>query len=247
MVALMEQFKSEGAGRDSEWARQRQWFIKAKNDHQRREDLEDKASNNATATGISEIVAATATQIKEFEIKLDSYDAATVTALMENQVLLDAVQARIDTLLAQAYVMEDGRRVFKTEDGTQVFDENGGIVRADELDADLIPTTAPTWEAYSAEVETAQGLTSERGDLLAYQEKLDVAREEIADGEISEAELEELDADLLDAMPSSVRGHVPGMKPVAAQTMLGFELTKQDLASNVKTSKVITTFAPAPM
>jgi len=152
MVALSEHFKSEGPGRESEWARQRRWFIKAKHDHQRREEIADKIEDGVAALA-TEVVMATQTQIQTFEVKLDSYDAATVTALMENQELIDAVTDRIADILTRAYVMQDGRRVFKTEDGTQVFDEFGTEVSADELDRELIGDNRPTYEEYAADVE----------------------------------------------------------------------------------------------
>jgi hypothetical protein len=246
MVALIEHFQSEGPGRASEWARQHRWFIKAKHDNQRREELADKVDNNATAAGIAVSVAATTVQIKEFETKLDSYDAAVVTALMDNQELLDAVQGRIDALLLQAHMMEDGRRVFLTEDGTQVFDVHGGEVTADEMDFGLIPATAPTWEDYQGEVETEQALTSERAGLITYQEKLDAAREGIADGEISEVDLEELDADLLEAMPYSVRDHVSGLEMDVAKSEHEAEITDQKVQST-GTVTSNDTGAPAPV
>ena len=131
---------------------------------------------------------------------------------MENQEQLDLVRARLDAMLAQAYVLEDGRRVFRTEDGTQVFDEFGQEVGADEIDPAQIDPSLPTWEAFSADLELEQALQKEREAIIEYQDRLDDAREQIADGEISEAELEELDADLADLMPPSVRQNVPGME-----------------------------------
>ena len=72
---------------------------------------------------------ATDMQIQEFEAKLDRYEAATVAALIENQERLDVVTAQMIVLLDQTYVLEDGRRVFKTEDGTQVFDEFAALIQ----------------------------------------------------------------------------------------------------------------------
>ncbi|MGH1330672.1 MAG: hypothetical protein ACRBBK_07305 [Paracoccaceae bacterium] len=161
----------------------------------------------------AEAIMATEVQLVKFEAKLDRYDEATVKALMENQELLDAVNARIDAMLEQAYVMEDGRRVFRTEDGTQVFDEHGTEVSSLVLDPQLIDPALPSWEAYSADITIQTELTAERTAILDYQERLDVAREEIDGGEISEADLEALDADLLDAMPDAVRANVPGLEP----------------------------------
>ena len=206
MVAIREHFRSEGQGRESEWARQRKWFIKARHDHQRREEIADKHEDGVAALA-AETVMATQAQIERFEVKLDSYDQATVAALMENQELLDAVQDRISDMLAQAYVMEDGRRVFGTEDGTQVFDEFGVEVGADELDPLLVGDQHPTWEAYAAERASEQALIAERGEILEFQERLDAAREQVAEGDITVSDLEELDAELLDIMPDSVRAH----------------------------------------
>lgn len=63
-------------------------------------------------------VAATEIQIRQFNAKLDVYDQATVDALMENQRLREAVQAKMDAMLDRAFVVEDGRRVFKSADGS---------------------------------------------------------------------------------------------------------------------------------
>lgn len=214
MIQLGEHFASEDRSRHSEWLRQQRWFIKSRQDNERREDIQVKQGDDFAAFA-SEVIMATATQLKAFEVKLDTYDHATVAALMENQELLDAVNDRIDAMLARAHVMEDGRRVFKTEDGMQVFDEFGGEVAAEELDPAAISNDRPTWEAYSAEQETKQALTTERAQIIEFQEKLDSAREQIAEGEISETDLEALDAELLETMPDAVRAHVPDLEPRA--------------------------------
>lgn len=216
MIELGNHFSIEGRGRQTEWARQRRWFIKAKQDQQRREEIADKLEDNVMAVA-TEAIMATQMQIEEFTVKLDTYDEATVVALMENQKRLDAVQARIDTFLAQAYVMEDGRRVFVTEDGTQVFDEFGVEVAPNELDFSLIPETAPKWETVKADIDILQNLKAERAEILEFQDRVDAARERVAEGDISESDLEALDAELVDLMPASVREHVPGMeKPMPA-------------------------------
>ena len=206
MIQLASHFQSDDSRRHSEWLRQQQWFIKARHEQERREKIEEKMDDDLAAFA-SEVVMATAIQMREFEIRLDSYDEATVAALMENQEALDAVRERLEAYLAHAYVMEDGRRVFKTEDGTQVFDEFGGEVMPDELDFDLIGDDRPSWESVQPDILLEQQLSAEREEILNYQAKLDEAREEISTGEISEADLDELDAELLDLMPDSVREH----------------------------------------
>lgn len=62
---------------------------------------------------------------------------------MENQVFLDAVRERLDVVLSRAHVLEDGRRVFKTEDGSQVFDEHGAEVDAEVHDPGVVDSAVP--------------------------------------------------------------------------------------------------------
>ena len=147
MIQLGEHFKSDDRGRHSDWLRQRRWFIKAKQDHQRREHISDKFGDEMSSL-VADAVMATQIQIVEFEAKLDIYDQATVEALIENQILLDAVRSRLNSMLDQAYVMKDGRRVFKSEDGSTVIDEFGKNVSAEEIDPERIPDGGITAEQY---------------------------------------------------------------------------------------------------
>ncbi len=224
MINLVNHFRHDDS-HHSEWLRQRKWFIKARTDQEKREQIVEKLEDNLTAFSVDAIVA-TEIQIREFEIKLDNYEAATVTALMENQKQLDAIDARIEEMLNQAYVMEDGRRVFKTEDGTQVFDEFGQEVSPDDLDFGLISDDLPHWEDFQLSKEEQDRLLAERQEIQTYQQQLDDARESIADGEISQDELEELDAELLDMMPDAVRSNVPDLEIS----------TRPDLTSSFKSS-----------
>ena len=213
MTVLGEQFRREGRGGESDRLRQKQWFIKARQENAHREDMADKLEQNVSAFASAAIVAAPPVQIEAFEVKLDSYDVAIVAALMGNQEQMDVVTASIVDILSRAYVMDDGRRVFKTEDGTQVFDEFGTELPADEIDPLQIDDSHPTWEAFSAKNELEQSLEAERAQIIEFQEQADAARERIAQGGISEDELAELDAALSRAMPDAVRIHIPSMTP----------------------------------
>jgi len=187
MIQLASHFRSDDSRRHSEWLRQQQWFIKARHEQERREKLEDKLDDDLAAFA-AEVVMATEIQLRAFETRLDRYDEATVTALMENTEALEAVRERLDDFLTRAFVMDDGRRVFLTEDRLQAFDEFGAEVTQDELDFDVVPDGLPTWEEVQPNILLEQRLTAEREDILEYQAKLDKAREKTTDGEISEAE-----------------------------------------------------------
>jgi hypothetical protein len=209
MVKLAEHFTRDDAGRHPEWLRQREWFIKAKHDHQKR-DMAEQRAEGGTGFATVALEIATKAQIASFEMKLNSHDEATVRALMENQDLLDAIQVQMDALLSQAYVTEDGRRVFRTADGTQVFDEAGTEVSKEELDPDLIDPSMPTWEAYAPLLQESHELEAEREAILAYQDKLDAVRDEIEQGGVTAEDLDAMDAELTELMPPSVAMQMPG-------------------------------------
>ena len=138
MIHLIEHFASDHRSHQSDWLLQQQWFIKSRHDQEKRDDKAEKLQDDLLSFA-SEVILATEIQIEKFNIKLDQYDEATVKALMDNQIALDNVRVNIELMLDNAYVMEDGRRVFKTENGSQVFDEQGVEVMQNELDFGLIP------------------------------------------------------------------------------------------------------------
>lgn len=192
-------------------------YARQRDDRARKEELDDKAEATASAMALAVALSppATAQQIAAFEADLTIYDTATVDALMANQEALDVVTDRLSNMLSQAFVIEDGRRVFRTEDGTQVFDEFGIEIGADQLDPESIPDHHPTWEAFSAAANEQATLLQERQTLLDYQQHLDTAREAVAQGDITEAELEDLQAHLIETMPETVRTSLPNDHPAA--------------------------------
>lgn len=184
-------------------------------ERQRKEELEDKAeaATDALAFVVATSPPATAEQIAAFEADLTLYDTATVDALLENDRQLSQARADLDALLSQAFVMEDGRRVFRTENGAQVFDEFGQEIASNELDPAIIPDHHPTWEEFSPVRDRYAALVQEREALIDYQQQLDAAREALAEGEITQAELEDLQAQLIKDMPEAVRARLPQDHP----------------------------------
>lgn len=182
-----------------------------------RDDERERAEQQASETfDTIETVLAAREAVVEFRVQLDGYDTATVGALIENQEAIDAVRARIDAMLEEAYVLPDERRVFKTKDGTRVFDEYGKEVATEIIDPDAIDERHPRWEAFKAETDAKAELEEDRQQLLEYQAKLDEARERLDKGEITHKELESLKADIAEDMPDAVRTKLDRDKPKAA-------------------------------
>ena len=78
----------------------------------------------------SSVILATEIEVQEFQAKLDIYDEVTVKALMENQKALDAINAEIEEKFKDSHVMDDGRKVLKSKDGTWAIDEEGNRLDA---------------------------------------------------------------------------------------------------------------------
>ncbi len=259
MIQLGEHFRSDDRSRHSEWLRRRQWFIKARRDNARQEQITDKIEDEILSLA-TEATMATEIQIEEFKVKLDTYDEAIVISLMENQDRLDEisqrlseVEMRIQDILDRAYVMEDGRRVFLTEDQTQAFDENGTEVTRDEFDFGLVSKNSPTWEGISSAFSEQDNLIAdyksanmERKQILEFQGKVDAARERVADGKISNDELDDLGADLSAATPASVKKHMPGYSTADNAPKAKAAFDSVNLTNTSPTTKTVAPAEPSP-
>jgi len=156
---------------------------------------------------IEQIEAALATpvQVAIFKAQLDAYDTVTVEALMNNERQFAEIRARIQSMLLEAHVLPDGRRVFRTRDGKQVFDEHGREVSPDTLKADAIDPRRPTWEDLQGARDQEKRVIEERERLDQYQQKLDEARNKVNEGNLTKEELDQLDKELEKSMPKPVR------------------------------------------
>ena len=148
---------------------------------------------------------ATEQQIAAFQQRLDDYDTKTVDALMENGKALDKLGKELRQMRDNSFVLPDGRHVFKTEDGTRVFDEKGAEISPKALDPNIIGEHCTRWETFDAAHRAEQHLNSERHDLLEFQGKVDETRARVDKGGISKKELDALDADLKANAPPAIR------------------------------------------
>lgn len=165
--------------------------------------VEDSLSDLTTMA-----VMATETDIADFQMKLDAYDAATVEALMENERMREIAQAKIEGLLGDAYVLPDGRRVFKLKD-SRVIDEYGVQLGPDEIDPDLIEDWRPGGEDYLLAVEQKEELDREHTELLEFQERIDEAREQIEADDLTKQDIKDIGAELEAAIPMAARKNTP--------------------------------------
>lgn len=197
--------------RSAAWRREQDRFARAV-EERRKDKLEENRIDEELIEFAASAILATTEDIDALRVKLDRYDADTVEALIENQQALDASRDRIEAMLGKAYVLPDGRRIFKKEDGLRVFDERGMEIKAEEVDPDLIEDWRPKYEEFFAEKDAEKRLAEERGDLLEFQKKLDDARERLDDNDLTKGDLADIEADLEQTMPLAVRRKLPGFQ-----------------------------------
>lgn len=164
-----------------------------------------KAEHEAEERKKLEESVATTAQIAEFNTHLDAYDGKIVEALMENRDALDKVRDALLRMTEDAYVLPDGRHVFKTADGRQVFDERGAEVPLKIVDPETISDNHPHWENFKAVKDSEGKLVAEQNTLIHFQAKVDDARERAGKSDMSKKELDDLDTNLKASMPTSVR------------------------------------------
>ncbi len=231
MFQLTDQFKRENRRRHAERLRRQRWFVKARKDQERREQIAGDLEEDFIAL-VTDAVLASEIQIAEFESTLKVYDTATTAALMENQALLEAieerlgvVEGRLEGVWQHANVMEDGRRVFLTADRTQAYDEFGEQVSREEYDYGLFPQDHVPVDGFLDDLKERGSLFRDRKNALdakqrihAFDGKVKDAQQEAKIGKMTEDRLEELSEDLEDMMPPEIARHIPGYKPAARTT-----------------------------
>lgn len=228
-------------------AERKKWFIAARDQREKKQLAEDRADDELLELATSTLLA-TPAEIEAFEVRLDHYDEATVKALLENQEALDAINLEIETMRMEAYRLDDGTLVFKSETGN-VFNEHGVQMSPDIIPPEAIPDKNPSWERYNGAVSTRDGLLVEREQLHEYQEKLDSARDAARSGELTKDELDALDQELADTMPPSVAKHLPeDMRPKApapaADLKSAFDTVAPDIAPTITKAAPVSPMAP---
>ena len=258
MIELRSHFHGSDHYRLREWHRRQHLMEQSRRDDQaRREGAADELESDlltaaSTILATPQEIEAFAVKLDEFEARLDTYDKATVKALLESQQRLEAFQHQREAMLRKAYVMDDGRRAFRSEDGLFYIDENRNTVDPSNLDLSRFTDVMPSAEAFIEnednilreealqqeihEFDAAKDRAQDRGkEIRAEIEKGSVTKERL--DELSE-ELNGLDKDLMQVMPSAVRTHVSafGLDTDKPDMKAGFE---DATASGVASSAIL--------
>jgi len=245
MLRLMDDFELRASRSEMLHEEREKWFIAAR-EQKERQDLKADKSEEAFVEFATSAILATEMEVKKFQAKLDVYDEATVKALMENQEALDLLQVQIDDMLSSAHRLDDGTRVFKSEDGTWAVDEHGNRLNNDTHDVDQIPDTKHSAEEYLDSHEQKNQLMNERQEILDYQEMLDGARERSNSDDFTKEELDALDKELEADMPMAIKRQMPDYDPSQETSLKSdFAATATPSLASIADIPVTPTIAPS--
>lgn len=193
-------------------ARERTRQQQAPDERKKKEEEERRAE--ALDRAAAAFLRASPSRVASFQRTLDQYRTGATQALIRNEREQTEVAMRMQAQLDQAFVLDDGRHVFKTEDGQRVFDEHGVEIGEDEIHPDEIGDHLGSWENFQETKAERDRLQEEHDAILDYEEKLDEAQEALEDGDITNGQLDALESELEAEMPPSVRDAL-GIQPDA--------------------------------
>jgi len=215
------------------------WFIASKHQQEQKEVKQEQAEDEFLDL-VASVILADPIEVEAFRADLDTYDALTIEAIMENREILEALYLERDIALENAYLLDDGMHVFKSEDGVRVFDKEGNQISPEIVEPDQIPdhhTTHEAWQGIRNKIHKHEIVDQK---LLDYQEKLDTARERLDDGELTQEEFDELKDGIEEDMPIEVHRKLPDYDP-SQETDL-----KSDFTATA-TKEQVTKLAPMDM
>lgn len=196
----------------------RKWFIASRHQRKQREIHQDHAEDVLSDFAAS-FVLADPLEIEAYKAELDEYDALTVEAIMENREILDRLYAERDAMLERAYQLDDGTRVFKSEDGLRVYNEQGQLVSPNVVDPTVIDDKFEKAEPYIEKLESIAKHKQIHKNLLEFQEQLDEDRELADSGKMTNDELAERREERLREMPIEVRRKLNGFDETQEQKL----------------------------
>jgi len=146
--------------------------------------------------------------------ELNMADRASLIALEKARQHQAEAERALQELQERAARLPDGRRVYRTEDGTAAYDESNN--RLTEAQMAQVPWEEgqPTWEQRNRGFDDVQAASRDVRDTEAYRERLHEIQQRHAAGEMSKDELEDLDKNFEADMPESVRRHYEAEKSI---------------------------------
>ena len=215
-----------------------QRFLQRQLDEQKRRDRKEDIEQGSDGLDMA-VAVITTVEAAQFKMELDTYDVAVVNALNENDRKMEIAQAEWDRILAKAHVLPDGRRVFKNDDGTKVFDEFEQEVPLEVIHPDEIDDSRPRWKVAQKAIGTIKSIAQERTEVLEYQAKLDEARERVNSGEMTREELDRYHEELKAEIPDAVRQQIPELAddPKAAVAASAAKAAELDFSGDVAPSR----------
>ena len=218
MLRAINQFGIHSSRLDHSELERRKWFIASRHQRKQREIHQDHAEDVLSDFAAS-FVLADPLETQAYKAELDEYDALTVEAIMENREVLDRLYAEREAMLERAYILEDGTRVFKSEDGLRVYNQDGELLPSSTVNPEQIGDKYQKAEPFFDNLKSINKHQQIEKNLLEFQEHLDEDRELADSGKMTKDELAERREERLKEMPIEVRRKLNGFDETQEQKL----------------------------
>jgi hypothetical protein len=164
-----------------------------------------KAEQDGQFDDVLTVSLALSENIAVFRRELDDMQQKALERILYLQQQRDALMTEKQTLLDNAFVLDDGQRVFRSNDATYVIDENGDEVSADIINPEQISGEYSNAEDYKSTIGSLENVDKDLGEAITFHERIEDLQERAGQEVLSQAELEALKLELDEITPDSFK------------------------------------------
>ncbi|MCV6575106.1 MAG: hypothetical protein OIF58_05160 [Cohaesibacter sp.] len=168
-------------------------------DRQERHDQDDNLDILLT------VAMATEQEVAVFRARLDDYEERATKHILALQRKLDQEMVEKNAMLDQAYILDDGRRVFKIHDEQRVIDEFGQDVSPDIIVPDEVPNHHPDGKLFIGTLNSLSKTHEALEKTIKFRDRVNEMQDEVDQGKISKDRLQELEQEFEDIMPDILK------------------------------------------
>ncbi len=182
--------------------KQREHAEQRQRDERTKRKLEEEQSD---FDDLAQVLMATDDAIAQFRNKLDEYQETVMQRILDLQNKRDQLLTERSALLAGAHVLPDGRRVFRSEDGLTVFDENRNTVSPDLITPSEISDEDTSRKEFLANADKFDAIDKELDEAVTVLEHIDDMQDRLDEGKITASQLDDLKTRLDGLMTESFK------------------------------------------
>ncbi|MEP2987308.1 MAG: hypothetical protein ABJP08_29070 [Roseibium sp.] len=167
----------------------------------RQKDQKTKAQQDDDFDDVVITSMASMENIAAFQKRLDALQQENVERILYLQQQRDILMTQQQQQLDNAFVLDNGERVFRSEDATFVVNESGEMISHEIIDPASIGEQHTFAEDYQRTLHSIDVVNADLGDAITFQQRLEALEERSEQSGLTQTDLDALEAELDDIIP----------------------------------------------